>query len=253
MPDQPQPPDISDAAKIALALQMLAIADRIINAAADAPETMDPGDFADSLSDPNGAAIDEALSNLYEGTHVTNIASIETAKLRAQLADPKFRKANPYVMIVVTNPNARVGHAVMDGFVMSSEEAQFSPFLPPFGFGCDCQVIPLTVAQSQAAGLVGANPVGTLEEFLTGQGVTASGRGGGFTTPQGQPITPGPAPGFSPAFDGTDMAAQLEALRAKAEQIRAEDPQAWAELNAWLLFLFGYDILRQDPPQDQAA
>ncbi len=251
MADQ-QPPDISDAAKVALALQMLAIIDRVIAATLDAPDLMDPGAFADSLSDPNGAAIDEALSNLYEGTHVTNIASIETAKLRGQLADPKYRKQFPYVMIV-TQPDARISHAVMDGFVMSSEEAQFSPFLPPFGFGCRCVVVPLSVEQAQAAGLVGANPVGTLEEFLTGQGMTASNRGGGFTTPQGQPITPGPAPGFSPAFDGTDMAAQLEALRAKAEQIRAEDPEAWSQLSLYLAWLFGYQILLQDPPQENAA
>lgn len=243
-----EPPDISDAAKIALALQMLAIADRIIDAAMDAPDWMDVPGFADSLTDPSGAAIDETLSNMFEGTHVTNISSIETAKLRDQLADPKFRKTHPYVMIV-TQADARLSHRVLDGFVMTSEEARYSPFLPPFAFGCRCTAIPLTVEQARAAGLIGANPAGTLDEFLTGKGVSVSARGG-FTGPQGERITPGPAPGFEPAFSGTDMAAQLEALRAKAEEIRAEDAEAWAALSGWLLWLFGFQILTQDPPQE---
>jgi len=246
------PPDISDAAKIGLALQMLAILDQIIDAAAEVGEMMDPSSFADFLLNPDGAAIDETLYNMFDGTHVTNIASIETAKLRDQLSSAAFRKQYPYVMIV-TQPDARIGHLVMDGFIISSEEARYSPFLPPYGLGCRCVAVPISAEQAAAAGLMGANPTGDLEEFLTGKGVAPSARGGGFTTPHGQQITPGPAPGFASAFSDTDMLAQLEALRAKAEEIRAEDPAAWAELSAWLLWLFGYDVLRQDPPQEQPA
>lgn len=255
MADPEEPPDISDAAKIALALQMMAIADRIIDAAADAPEGMEPSEFADSLTDPAAVAVDSSLANLFSGTHVTNVASIEAAKLRAKLADPKFRAAHPYVM-KVTQPDARLSHRVLDGYVMSSEEAQYSPLLGPLGFGCRCQDVPLTVEQARAAGLTGAQPVGDLEAFLASKGVTRSPLPGrGFTTPAGEQVLPGPAPGFIPAFGGTDTQAQLAALRAKAEEIRREDPAAWVELHGWLLWLFlGVDVLVSDPrKQEQSA
>jgi phage gp29-like protein len=248
------PPDVSTAAKLALALQMAAIADRIVGVAADALEGMAPGAFADSLTDPDGVAVDEAFGNLFEGTHATNIASIATAKLRAQLDDPAFRKRFPYVMIVVTNPNARLGHRMMDGFILSAEDARYSPFLPPFDFGCDCQAVPISAAMAAQMGLTGAAPVGALDEFLQAKGAMPARYGPGYTAPTGEQFNAGAVPGFSPAFSGTDTYVQLQALRQKAEELRAEDPQAWVEFRAWLLWLFlGLDILREDPPQDEES
>lgn len=248
---EPTPPAISDAAKLALALQMIAIADRISDAAGDAPPDMTGQDFSDSLTDPNGVAVDQAFANMFDGTHSTNIASIATANLRAKLADPKYRAANPYVMVVVTNPNARLAHRMMDGYILSAEEARYSPFLPPFDFGCDCQIVPISAASAKAAGLTGASPAGSLETFLNGKGARPV-PGGGYGTPGGATFNPGAAPGFAPAFGGTDLQVQLQALRQKAEELRAEDPEAWASLNLWLAWLFSYDVLREDPPPEAA-
>jgi len=247
------PPEIGTAAKLALALQVVQIIDSIWDALQDAPDGMTPSDFVDSLTDPNGLALDETLGGTFGATHPTNIATVATAVLREQLADPAFRKAHPYVMLVVTNPTARPGHRVMDGFILSAEEALYSPFLPPFDFGCDCVAVAITAEQARASGLTGAAPSGTLEEFLAAQGIRPSPYGGGqYTSPTGQTVTPGLAPGFSPSFRGTDIAVQLSALREKANELRGEDPEAWAKLHAWLLWLFGLDILTQDPPQEDA-
>jgi phage gp29-like protein len=235
------PPAISEAALLALALQMIGIAERVADAAVDAPEGMDGPAYADSLTDPNGAAIDDAFANMFEGTHSTNISSIATAQLRANLSDPAYRKKFPYVMIV-TKPDARLPHLMMDGFILSAEEAQYSPFLPPFGFGCRCQAVPISAETAKSTGLTGAAPAGPLDDFLRGKGATPS-PSGGYTGPDGQKFTPGGQPGFQPAYASTDYNVQLEALRAKAEALRAEDPEAWAALKTWLDWLFGRDIL----------
>jgi hypothetical protein len=245
----PAPPDISTAAKLALALQMLAIADSIIDAAGDAPPEMTGPDFADSLTAPGGVAVDATHANMFEGTHSTNIANVATAQLRKKLADPKYRKAFPYVMIVATNPNVRLPHRMLDGFIISSEEAQYSPFLPPFDFGCDCIAVPISAADAAAEGLTGAAPLGRLDDFLRGKGATLSPQGG-YIAPGGQSFRAGAPPGFAPAFGETDTQVQLEALRAKAEEIRREDPEAWAQLSLWVAWLFGMDVLTQDPPSD---
>jgi phage gp29-like protein len=247
--DASTPPAISTDAKLALALQMVAIAERIASAADDAPASMDGEGFADSLTDPAGLAVDGAFANLFEGTHSTNIATLATAQLRAKLADPKFRAAFPYVMIVATNPNARVSHSMLDGFVLTAEEARYSPLLPPFDFGCDCRAVPISSAQARTMGLTGGSPVGGLDPFLRAKGATQI--RSGWVGPNGQSFLPGSAPGFQPPFAGTDFYVQLAALRAKAEELRAEDPEAWAALSIWLLWLFGLDVLRNDPPQPQ--
>lgn len=248
--DEPMPPpDIPLVAKLALALQVLSVVDRAVGAANDAPPEMSSDELADSLTDRAGADIAGVAANLFEGTHATNIASVATADLRRKLADPKFRADHPYVMIVTTNPDARVGHKMLDGFVMSSEEAQFSSMLPPFDFGCDCQAIPLTVAQSKAAGLIGAMPV-SLDAQLRSKGVTRT-PFGDYIAPGGTPISIGVAPGFRPAYGTTDVFVQTDALRAKAHEIMLEEPDAWLELQGWLLWLFGVDILREDLKLDQ--
>lgn len=249
-----QPPDISDAAKLALALQMLAIVDSVSRAAGDAPDGMTGSEFADSLTDPNGAAVDEAHANLFEGTHGTNIASIATAALRRKLDDPAYRKAYPYVMVVVTNPNARLGHRMLDGYVMSAEDARYSPFLPPFDFGCDCQVVPISAAKAVEMGLTGARPTGAVVDFMRAKGASPSpyGASSEYVGPNGERFNVGPPPGFAPAFASTDMYAQLQALRTKAAELARTDPDAWAALKNWLLWLFAFDVLTEDPPPEEA-
>lgn len=238
------PPDISTEAKLMLALQVVAIAERISDAAAEAPE-LTGDEFANALTSPDAFAIPDTLGNMFDAVHGTNVSSVATAELRRKLDDPAFRKAFPYVMIVVTNPNARLGHRMMDGFVMTAEEARVSPMLPPFDFGCDCVAIPISAAEARAAGLTGAGP--TLEEQLTAQGATRGPRG--FTV-NGAPFTPGTAPGFQPAYGGTDLQVQLEALREQARELQSEDPEAWSELATWLIWLFGVNVLLEDPPAD---
>lgn len=240
---------LSYAAKLAYALQMFGIVESVAQAADDAPDGMDAGAFADSLTDPNGAAVDQTHINLFEGTHSTNIASVATGALRDKLADPAYRKANPYVMIVVTNPDARLGHRMMDGFILSAEEARYSPFLPPFSWGCDCQAVPISKEIAVEMGITGSAPAGTLDEYLAEQGAKPS-RTGGYTTPSGDTFTPGTAPGFRPAFADTDTYAQLDALRAKADELARTEPDGWASWKKWLLALFGMDILTTDPPAE---
>jgi len=256
----PKPPAISDAAKLALALTMVAIAERIAQAAADAPDDMDGTTAADSMSDPAGVGVSDAFSNLFEGTHSTNIASTATAALRDKLADPAFRAKYPYVMIVVTNPQARASHRVMDGFIIPSEEARFSPYLPPFDFGCDCKAVPISADEARAAGLTGSNPTGDLESFLRGKGATPYGGGAnstqnpGWIGPDGRTFMPGVAAGFQPAYRGTDTGVQVSALRQKANALRSEDPEAFTALRAWLLWLFlGKDILTEDPAPEEST
>ena len=256
----PKPPAISDAAKLALALTMVAIAERIAQAAADAPDDMDGTTAADSMSDPAGVGVSDAFSNLFEGTHSTNIASTATAALRDKLADPAFRAKYPYVMIVVTNPQARASHRVMDGFIIPSEEARFSPYLPPFDFGCDCKAVPISADEARAAGLTGSNPTGDLESFLRGKGATPYGGGAnstqnpGWIGPDGRTFMPGVAAGFQPAYRGTDTGVQVSALRQKANALRSEDPEAFTALRAWLLWLFlGKDILTEDPEPEEST
>jgi len=246
-----QPPDISIVAKLALALMVVDIVDRVVDAAGDAPPGMNVDDIADSLTDEQGANVAGTYANMFSGTHDTNIATNETAAFRALFNDPKFLKDHPYVMIVATNPNARLGHKMMDGYIMPSQEAQYSSNLPPFGFGCDCMPVALTVEQSQAMGLVGANPVGTLDQFLKAKGARPS--GAYYTLPGGGAFTPGTEPGFMPPYASTDVYAQTEALRSKAEELRAEDPEAWAQLKLWVVWLFGFDILTEDPPADEQS
>lgn len=239
--------DWTDSAKLALALLLFGIAEHVGDALDEAPDDQAPGAFADSLTAPDGPATDQVFANLFEGTHSTNVASISTASFREQLADPAFRREFPYVMIVVTNPAARLEHRVMDGFILSAEEARYSPFLAPFGFGCDCQNVPISAAEARAMGLTGSAPVGSLDQFLRGNGATASPRGG-YVTPDGRIFRPGAAEGFAPAYQSTDLLVQLDALRAKAEELRAKDPEAWAAMHSWVQDLFGYDVLRKDPP-----
>jgi len=248
---EPTPPAISDDAKLALALQVLAIADRIAEAAKDAPAETTGDAAADSMTDPQGVSVDSVFGNLFEGTHSTNIASISTGQLRKNLASPAFRKNFPYCMIVVTNPNARLSHQMMDGYVLTSEEAQYSSFLPPFDYGCDCKVVPISVARAKAAGLTGAEPTGSMDSFLRGKGAQPNSFGPGYRTPAGETFTPGTAPGFAPAFAGTDRRVQLEALRQKAADLAQDDPQAWASTKLWLAWLFGYDVLSQDPQPEE--
>lgn len=244
---EPAPPAISDEAKLALALQMIAIADRIHDASSSAPEEMTGADAANSMTDPAGVAVNTAFSNLFEGTHATNIASLATADLRRRLQSADFRQKFPYVMIVATNSNVRLSHRMLDGYIISSEEARYSPYLPPFDFGCDCKAIAISAADAKAYGLTGAMPTGDIPSYLKAAGATAGPQG--WTTPSGQSFYPGAAPGFAPAYSNTDSQAQLAALRTKAEDLRHEDPEAWASLNLWLVWLFGYDVLSQDPQQ----
>jgi hypothetical protein len=128
----------------------------------------------------------------------------------------------------------RLSHRLMDGYVLSAEEALTSPLLPPYGYGCGehCIAIPIPEATARRRGLTGASPTGTLSEYVRS-------RGGG--------AVPGLDPGFLPAFEGTDAQAQLSLLRQKVEEIRREDPADWSALSLWLAGLFGYDILRRDP------
>ncbi|MDQ6892214.1 MAG: DUF935 family protein [Acidobacteriota bacterium] len=244
--------DLSDAAKIALALQMYAIADAVAKEAAGAPDDMSGEDFANSLLDENATSgsVTEVYANLFEGTHSTNIATIATGKLRDQLADPAFRAANPYV-VIVAQADARLGHKMMDGYVLSAEEARWSPFLPPHEFGCRCVAVPISEAKAVELGLTGASPAGTVDEFLAGKGVTPSRYGGGdYHAPDGTTFTAGPVRGFMPAFPATDMRAQLSALREKAQQLQRDDPESWAAMHKWLLALFGFDILIEDPKEE---
>lgn len=236
------PPPLSYAAKLAYALQMFSIVDSVAKAADDAPEGMSASDFADSLTDPNGAAVDQTHINLFEGTHGTNIASIATGALRQKLAVASYRKEFPYVMIV-TEPDARLNHAMLDGFILTADEARYSPLLPPFGFGCRCQAVPIARDTAISMGLTGTTPA--LGDFLKQQG--ARPEGSGYVAPSGDRFTPGPAPGFRPAFSDTDTFAQLDALRAKADELSNDDPGAWASLVAWVVWLFGANVLREDP------
>lgn len=246
--DEPAPPDIPLAAKLALALQVMAISDRVLGAVADAPADMDMDAFADSLTDEGSADIAGSMANMFEGTHATNIASEATGRLRDRLADPNFRKAHPYVMLVSTDPDARLSHKLLDGYIMSSEDAQYSPYLPPFDFGCDCQVIPITAEQAQEAGLTGNAPMGSVTSHLKSQGYTTN-YAGEVTGPRGERMNIGRDPGFSPAYSGTDNYVQLQAIRQKAEDIRADDPEGWSALAVWLAWLFGEDVLRRDPEE----
>ncbi len=228
--------NLSVAAKISLALLALDMIERTIQAILDASPDATPEDIANELD------VEEVFGNLFEGTHSTDIASIRTANLLEHLADENFRAQFPYVMIV-TQPEARFTHAVMNRYIMSSEEAlQHPDLLPPYGFGCRCIAVPVSAQSAAAQGLTGANPVGSLATWLRNQGISPS-----------QAQYAGMEPGFIPATSGADMRAQLASLRQKAEAIRREDPAGWAELAAFLLALFGFDILTQDPPQEAAA
>lgn len=222
--------DSSDAAKIAEALTMYSIVESIAERAAEAPDGMTASDFADSLLDENATSdsVVNAQSAIFDNIHSTNIASMATGALRDKLADPAYRNANPYVMIV-TQPDARLGHHLMDGYVMSAEDAQTSSLLPPYDFGCRCVPIPISQGTAQEMGLTGAQPTGPI--------------------PKGN-IT---ARGFAPAFTETDTQSQLAALREKANELHAEDVEAYAQMKLWLVALFGFDPLISDPPGDRNA
>ena|ERR1700752_1036365 len=248
--DDEAPPDISTPAKLALALQVLATVERVHGAAKDAPDGMSADELADSLTAADGANVAGSLSNLFEGTHITNITSNATAALRNRLEDPKFRAAYPYVMIVSTNPDARMGHKLLDGFVISSEEARYSHLLPPYDFGCDCTVVPISAAEAKAHGLTGAAPLGDVNHYLRGKGVEMN-RYGSHTLPGGAEVHVGVAPGFHPPMQGTDAHVQLGALREKAHEILQEDPEDYGALSAWLITLFGYNVLLENPPRDE--
>lgn len=225
-------PQISDSAKIGLTLLALQILDRILQAAQDAPETMAPGEFADAILSPDAVAVDQTFGNLFEGAHSTDIASIHTANLRTRLASASFRKQFPYVTIV-TQPDARFPHRMMDGYTMTAEDARYSSLLPPYDFGCRCVAVPIPDATAVRRGLTGANPTGTVEQYLRDQGVS----------PSMMPT----ASGFAPAYSNTDARAQLASLRQKVEEIRRTDPTDWAAIRVWLEDTFGYDPLTTDP------
>ncbi len=230
----------STAAQIAAALEVIAIIDAVEKARGSAADmNMDPASFADSLTNSNGEDIAETAKSSFNSVHYTDIASLATIDLLQKLADPSYRALFPYVMIVATNPAARKSHKVLDGYVMSSEQALTSPDLPPFDFGCDCQAVPISAAQARAAGLTGAMPTGTIEQFAASNGAS--------------PLEPvGNASGFEPAGVGVHLDVQIQALRDQAEAIRLSDPAAWAALHSMLLGIFGYDILREDPPEEAA-
>ncbi len=222
-----------DAANTATALEIGAILAAITSAVNDAPNGMPPADFADSLTDPNGIGIDERFHNLFSAVHDTDIASIDAANLRAQLADPKFRADYPYLMRVVTNPNARASHRLMDGYVMNAEDASYSGNLAPLDFGCDCVDVPISAEDASANGITGALPTGSLDAYAKQQGAS--------------PFSPvGRAPGFVSAGPGVHMDVQLSQLRQKAEELRAKDPEAWLAWSNFIVGLFGFNPLTQD-------
>lgn len=228
---------LSDAAKIALALLAIQALERVYQAAQDAGDSVSPEDFAKSLTENTPDSPTEVFSRLFEGTHITDIASVHTANLRRHLDSPAFRAQFPYVMISSRNAT-RLSHQLMDGYVMSAEEARYSSNLPPFDYGCgkNCIAVPIPEATARRRGLTGAAPTGNLVDY-----VRAKGGDERF----------GLAPGFLPAYAGTDARAQLALIRQKLEVLRREDPSEWAAVYQWLLVLFGYDILVRDPEQER--
>ncbi len=74
-------------------------------------------------------------------------------------------------------------------------------------------------------------------------------RGGGYLTANGTAFSPGPANGFRTAYASTDMSAQLDALRQKAAVLHNDDVEAYAQMKLWLVALFGYDVLTEDPKE----
>jgi hypothetical protein len=62
----------------------------------------------------------------------------------------------------------------------------------------------------------------------------------------------GTAMGFEPVMGDTHTVVTLSALRLKTYEIQSEDPFAWAALVAWLTWLFGVNVLRENPKEDTA-
>jgi phage gp29-like protein len=245
----PPRPAIGTTAAIALALQVVAILDRIAKAAKEGARIGVPvEDFVKSLTDPNGLAIDEAFGNLFEHVHDTDIASIEAANLRGDLSDPAWRRANPYLMVIATNPGGLDGFT--DGWIVSSDAAFANPrLLPPYHFGCQCIAVPIADFEALAAGLTGTYPLGDMGAYAEGKGATAS-PWGGYTVGD-QPVNVGMAPNFRAAGAGVHAGVTLDALREKAYALRSDDPFAWASLSAWLVWLFGVDVLKGETPQEE--
>ena len=157
------------------------------------------------------------------------------------MADPAWRAQNPYLMRVVTNPNARPSHAIMDGYLMSSDFALANPqLMAPLDYGCDCVDIPISSADAISNGITGSSPSGTPWSWAESRGASVGYNG---PTIAGEPLHIGSAPGFQPPMQGAEAQSQLSALKAKAAAIRAEDPRAFGELLAWLIAFFGWDIL----------
>ena len=241
--------NLSTAAKIALALEVIAIIERVFQSSQDGSSRgMTPQQFANSLTDPNGHAVDGHFADNFDSVHGTDVSTVDAAKLYDQLQDPKFRQEFPYLQIVHPDPqpDSRLGHKVMDGWIVSSDIAADDPtMLPPYGFGSPMIAVPISAEDAAAAGLTGSYPVGTLEDYLTSQGATQGPYG---WTMNGQNFTPGMDSGFRPATSYAHTNVTMDALRQKAYALQYEDPQGWANLVQWLVALFGFNPLTTDAP-----
>jgi uncharacterized protein DUF935 len=232
------PPALSTPAKIALALQVMAIYEKIFTATTHAPDSIKPSDFVDSLTSAEGLALDETFANLFDNTHDTDIATIEAANLRRLLASDSWRREFPYLMVINANPSPSSADRFLDGWVVASDEAFRNPSaLPPYHFGCQCVAVPISAAEASAAGFAGTFPLGTMTVYAAGRGASPY-------------AAVGKASGFSPVYADTHTGVTLSALRDKAYQLQRDDPFAWASLVAWLTWLFGFDVLRQDPKEE---
>lgn len=249
--DSGGPPDVPDGSKAATALEVLALLDALEAAgsgAGDSGKTVDQ--FFSDLTSPAAAGPLQTAGNKFNNVHLTNIYSIRAAEFFDQLQDPAFRAANPYVQIV--HPDAenagRIQHKILDGWIVSSDVAAKDPsLLPPYGFGDPMQAIPISADAARTAGLTGAYPLGDLDTWLKSMGATEGPLGWSLN---GERFSPGNDYGFRPASVGVDTQSSIAAIRQKAEQLRRQDPYAWADFQQWLLWLFGYDVLTQNSKEE---
>lgn len=137
------------------------IYEELFRALREGKTVRDFADDAQKILDKYGAAeglqvyTGDRFSPAYADTVFrTNTQAAQAAGHYAEMFHPDWMEAEPYWQFsAIDDSRTRPEHAALDGKVFRKDDPEARKYLPPIGFNCRCQAIPLTDEDIQRDGL----------------------------------------------------------------------------------------------------